>query len=584
MAGEVSAGAVLVELKAQYSDLKKNVAAAKGEMTGFGQRVDATAKSVQASGGKISDSFGAVERSTLKAAERFAKLTLTMVVMQQSLAELGTKGKGSLSSFTQATSIATDALTRFLFIFGAMPNAMGAGLGAIAAGVSIFGGLSKALAESSEQMDRVNKAVKAARDRVTKAGGKSDATILIGGPGAAVDKQIEETTATLESATIALRKYDDAVLNAENDIPKITKKIAELNEQLQQQEAGIRAAAAAGGNPTGMALSLQATRDQIKALSKEKIGTEDGIEQLRKQLVGLGVDVQKPDEGLKNLTETILKLKRISVPTKDDFLAAQANVTATSENQGLLRRFGLESSEGSNAAIASAQRAQLDAALKFNQAVRAAADRTGADTELREKILSTLIPDSYVQVLADKTKEALEQVRKESALNAIANSFGSAFSSALGDAILSGKKPMEGLADIGRSLFQNAIGEAMKQVQTGLAAALKAVSGGSDLVGGALSGILGIAGGLFASRKGKSSESFSTVRSAITDSTPVRGIVAGPSSVAIATVSQDIARANAPVVEALHVIARIANQIEKNTSGGGPAGPGGSGVLSVPTA
>jgi hypothetical protein len=138
MGGEFSAGSVLVELKAQYQDLKRNVSAAKQEVSGFGAGVDATAKRVAASGQQISNSFDSIDRNSVKLAARVARLTGIMFAAQSVFTNFagGEQGKAS-----RGVAAASTGLSTFASVALAFPTPIGIALGAVAgltAGIAHF--------------------------------------------------------------------------------------------------------------------------------------------------------------------------------------------------------------------------------------------------------------------------------------------------------------------------------------------------------------------------------------------------------------------------------------------------------------
>jgi hypothetical protein len=184
-------------------------------------------------------------------------------------------------------------------------------------------------------------------------------------------------------------------------------------------------------------------------------------------------------------------------------------------------------------------------------------------------------------LLIDKAKGTKAAVESQKNLEGIADNFGSAFSTSLGNAILTGQKPMQALADIGGAMFSNSIGEAMKQVQAGMAAALKAASGGSDVLGGLFSAGLGVAGGLLSKLKGGANQSFASIQSRLESSQAVRGVLAGPSSIAINSLSENMERAFIPVRGDLAVMIGVLKDIRAKIGGGGSAPMQGAGRVTT---
>ena len=157
-------------------------------------------------------------------------------------------------------------------------------------------------------------------------------------------------------------------------------------------------------------------------------------------------------------------------------------------------------------------------------------------------------------------------------MNAVAADFGNAIGGAVYNGILEGKKAMEIVADVGKNLFANFIDSSIKQLQTGMTAAFKYAFGeAGSAVGGFVNAALGVAGAIYASRQNESDDAFDSVQSAIESSQAVRGIVAGPSSVAIASVGENIQRAFEPSRQLLQSMLGVLREINAKSGRGGGA-------------
>lgn len=492
MAPEISAGAVLVELRAQYQDLKKNVQGAKAEMTGFGAGVDATAKKVAASGQQISNSFDAMDKAGARAMARFARLTGVLFAAQnvfQSFAGEGQQNKG--------VAAASAGLSTFAGVALALPHPVGIALAAIAGLGTGFATFAKQVGEAAEGVEKIKQAIAQVESRrLSIAERKAAADVFGASEGERLSIEIDDLAGKLDASI---------------------RKIAKLKESNRF-----------GNNP----------------------GADDEIEEIKKRIEA---DVK------------LLGAKR------RDLLAAEAVKDRTAleeQNKTLLDSTKIQLEAG---LISPIQALEVEA-----RAARAELDKLLADPNRDMTALGLAL---------DKAKSTQGKVDAARRLDGLAEGFGSSVSSALSDAILNQRKPSEALANLMGGLFESSLSEAMKQVQTGLAAAFKAATGGSDLLGGVFTAALGIGGGLFAQRANKSSESFSGVKSIVTDSTPVRGIVAGPANVAVATLGNDLTRSMAPVVQRLDMLVRVCAETARNTrQSGGSSTAGGEAIVGIPTA
>jgi predicted nucleic acid-binding Zn-ribbon protein len=492
MAGEFNAGSVLVELKAQYQDLKKNVQAAKGEMTSFGTRVDATAKSVQTSGQRISNTFTAIDKKSIQLTARIARLTGVMFAAQGAFQSFAGDGQ------SKGVTAASTGLSAFAAIALAIPHPIGIAIGAVA---GLTAGILKFI-------ETAPKGVEAAKEF-----GQAMAQVAQAHRDLGVDLAFIGRTQT----------------GNQRDLSIIARQRQELEDEIRRR--------------------LSAQADTRTKLGRGEISDE---------LAGVNI---RDDEQAITLARAKLRDLLRAEGVKDRAVLAEENAKLL-QGTAIQLQAGLISPLEAIQIEAQAARRELDALLK--------------DPNTDPTALGLAI---------DKTKSAQGKVDAQKRLEGLADSFSTSFGSAIERGILSGEKPMEILANAGQSLFENAISEAMKQVQTGLAAAFKAISGGSDLIGGALTAALGIGGALLSRRGNISTESFTGVQSIVESSQAMRGIVAGPGSVAIATVGEDISRSVMPLIDLNRIAVQFLSRIERNTRNGrGTQGAGGSEIVAVPTA
>jgi len=498
MPPEISGGAVLIELKAQYQDLKKNVAAAKAEVSGFGAGVDATAKRVQASGQQISSSFDAMDKNSIKLTARIARLTGIMFAAQSVFQNFaGSDGSGPQGKGGRGVAAAATGLSTFASVALAFPTPVGVALGAIA-------GLTAGIAHF----------VKTAESGVNIA---------------------DQLRASIEA--VAKRRHDFAVESGfiGRTQTGTTRDLSLIQLQRQRQEDLLR-----------LAISSQQTqRDKLDAGEITADEAQEAIDRAEKLIT---------------LTRGRLRDLMLAEGVKDREALAEENKKLL-DGTAIQLQAGLISPLEAVQIEAAAARRELDALLK--------------DPKTDPTALGLAI---------DKFKTKQGKVEAQQSLNELASGFSSAFGNAIRDGILSGKKPMAILADFGSQLFGNFIQNSMKQLQEGLASVL-ASSGLGAGGAAAITGILGIGGALLSRIGNKSTEKFTGVKSIVESSQAVRGIVAGPSSVAIAQVGEDLARVMAPIREILSAQLLVQGRIESNTrGGGGTAGAGGAALVGVPTA
>ena len=176
--------------------------------------------------------------------------------------------------------------------------------------------------------------------------------------------------------------------------------------------------------------------------------------------------------------------------------------------------------------------------------------------------------------LLDQLRLARERQAAARRPEEFAASFSEPFADAIGQAmftgILEGKKAMEIVADAGQTLFRNFLSQSITNFQTGMVAAFGKIAGaGGEVLGNLFTGLIGLAG-FFLSKKAAGSQSFEGVESAIESSQAGRGIVAGPTNVAIAQVGEDLRRALAPLQAVAERQLGELIAIRNNTGGAGP--------------
>lgn len=159
------------------------------------------------------------------------------------------------------------------------------------------------------------------------------------------------------------------------------------------------------------------------------------------------------------------------------------------------------------------------------------------------------------------TQDALAKLVAAEAPGKFTKSFTVPFTNAVGDAvingILQGQKGAEILANTLSNLLGNGLNEAMKQFQQGMIDVFKSIAGaGGELLGSALTMVVGVVAGVLG-KKASSTDNFERIKSQIESTQAVRGVVAGPTNVAIAAVGENLKRALAGVEARLDVMIQL---------------------------
>ncbi len=547
---EQEAGSIVVALKAQIEGLQKGVAQAKATLEGFASGVQGAAAGVQKSGQAISQSFTAMDRQAVRAAAGYAKFTSRLLALQFALGALSQRGSG-FGALNQAVSAGASGLTTFAAVASILPSKLGLVIGAVSGlTVAVFDfitlGIRKAVEATESVTDRgleAEKAVTALRLALEDAAKIADTFGLTVGERTAAKLAIsraayEQNLKKVRELRAELLALNNAV-GTDKEKPGDKGRIGVVEQQIFDTERQI--ADAQKNAPT---LAAQANFGKV----------QDGVVELSKNFqVAMGVI----DKSLKAGLITPLQ-------------AAQEELTQAS---GRLRDLLTKQGE-LEAQLAGAQSEELKGAITSQ--IRS------LSTEIGEAMSG--VTKAQIKLAAEEAVIAAKEKFDQEFVQPTAN----ALSSAISNGILAGASSMEILADLGKQLFSNFVQTTVSNFLTGMTAALQQIGAVAGTVfSGLIQAAVGIAGFFLAQQGQKDSEeAFSDIRSNIESSRELRGVVAGPSSVAIASVGEDIGRAFAPAVERLDLVVRFLMGIERNTRGGGGSSGGGGGTdfVAVPTA
>jgi hypothetical protein len=595
---EQEAGAIIVALKAQIDSLEKGFAQAKKTLKGFGGDVQASAVTVGAAGKQISTTFDEVDKRSIRMAARFSQITQRMVGLQFAFGALNQLGGRHLGRFSQTVEAGAAGFQAFAAVAATFPTPAGLAIGGILGiGVAV-NALTNSFKQAEERADKLKKSMQENFLKASQAqGGNLFKELTAGGETQQIALRIQATEddllRTLKQRQVIVNQiaqiestaaFDAAdaegtrILLVEKrlELEKIAREqpftatainiqIAQIDNQLAELEkkvtarankmATLRAGLSATGNPDDLQKSLKTLNDQLKD-SKAMDAYIQGMTDLATEAAGVKA---KLEGGFIDPAEAAARSADI----------AAKKIKLMVDNLELLKRSG-NVSGSVEGAIQRAQQQASDAELQ-----KLAQDRANED----DRRLQDREQGSRAEA------EALRQIRVEGFNERFTVPFSQAVGFGIADGILSGASAMETLAGVGRNLFANFLDDSIKNFTTGMTKAFEGIAGvGGEVLGSMFTAVIGIAGAIFSNRKNKSSSSFDSVRGQVEDSTPLRGIVAGPSSVAVASVGEDIARAIAPVVDGIRVLAGIMQDVERNTRGGGGRAGGGSDFVAIPTA
>jgi hypothetical protein len=530
MADENVAGSIVVQLKAQIEGLQKGIASAKATLEDLGKSVQGAATQVNQGGNRIGTTFDEMDRKSLRLASRMALLANRLLGLQIVLQTVGTRFQGT--RFSQEMQTATDALTAFGSIVAVMPNKAGLAVGAFAALATVITSLVGPTKKEREEMERVLELLKnldAARKKIE-----------------ATRKLTEQDFQRRKRLGVTDDRFDE--LEQENK---------ELDRLIKQRESYLEELAAVTAKLDARVLEIDGP--PLKPGEREKL--IDDINRLEGFVTHLNEKIA--DGQLKKAFSVINKEMREFVT-----LTQQG-----AKNAEILVRHGLISPIQALQIEVHQTEQQLQRAFEFQAQLEKILPGSGA-------ALNTKIAESVQKLKLDR-----EQLNRALQVDRMANNLSSAVGEGIVNGILSGKSAMETLADVGKNLFENALRDVVGVFQQGMTAAFKTITGVAGVeLGGLITGLLGVAGAIFSQRsQEKASETFTNVRDNIESTQAVRGIVAGPSSVAIAAVGENLSRAIAPVVQRLDAVVTVLVRVEKNTRGGPAGGDSDLSAVGVPT-
>lgn len=333
----------------------------------------------------------------------------------------------------------------------------------------------------------------------------------------------------------------------------------------------------------GKVEDVEKLREEFQQMRLEAVGAALDAEILRQRLLGFGSVADKLEaaaEGLRELRDNPPKVGPVSTskrgkgqdPVDKKALEAQAGALEK------LLAIQLQLTRAVAAEGGERQLAIFDLRQQIIEA-RTLATTAGFDPsdlqlvrDLEDALGDLLSQTDFGQNLATNVTGALEGAF-QSALE------GDDFFGAFGEGLKQSANQalVDGLSESFDAL-QEGLGKVFDGVANSLTELFKPVFGAmSDELGSAISGVLSfvVQQGLAAALGGTNASQSAAaggIRSAVTSTQDVRGIVAGPQSIAIAQVGDNIATAVAPLIDLASIRNSILGEIRDNTRGGGLGG------------
>jgi hypothetical protein len=532
MAEGFDAGSIFFALRAQIQGVQQNVDSVKRKLDTFGDSVKGTAKTVQASGAQISQTFTEVDRAALQQTQKVSAFTQRLLALQTVVSTLGSGAGQNFSQFRREIDAATIGLQTFATTVALIPSRTGIAVGAISALALV---IVKLIAPTQEAI--------AALNAMTNVTDEIDASLT------KLQRTFEKT---LEQNII----FGEEILNSAKRLELTRSRVLEIQIELEKIPARLRVLALQIANVSGA--EQEALQDQFINLNRLRNLLERDLEEIR-----LGFDRLKTNAAVEGARNEVEKLSAsLQTLTRVGMSAIKEGVVTPIQQA----RVEFAAAEDAIRKVLILQQQLADQGIK------------------NVNLLNTVIVG-----FRDTRASAAAEIRRLQAPAEFAAAFAEPLAANIGDAvfqgILEGKEAIDILGDIAQNVFSTALSSAIASFQKGMTNVLTQIAGSAGgIIGNILTGIAGVAAGIFLRRRGSSTNTFSEVESRIESTQAVRGVVAGPTSIPIASVGENLERAFVPVNDRLDIMINHLAAISNNTSSGAAPGGGQFGLAgTVPT-
>lgn len=540
-----------------FTELEETLSKAGDAFGSFSNKVSQSSQQTKAQTQATNENAGAHDRASISW-QRSANRILTV---QLALLQLTQNASGPAKDAIQGLSNGFSVAAASMRLFGDNISALGGGL--IGAGVTAISFFTRYMEDAIKATDTLTESqIKSQRVINNWKNNLEDANDRAEVFKDTLSGQLAKALGVTEAAFAAnqkrLREIPDEISAIQQKISALTDTGSkDLRENLLSLVAGVAGVGAAKLLNAADEKALENLNQQLQILTNQQgllISQQLKIAQTAPWNLA-NAEVVKLNEKLQETQAALAEIKErgalgIQLGIEEPIQAATDNLTAAKK--------------------------VLDEMLADNDRIRQIALSGKIATDQIDAFLAkNLHTDTDIGTAAAAVKAALQQKQSIEAVNDLAKTFSTSIGDGLRDAILNAQKPMEALATIGKNLFANMIDQTVKRLETGLTEAFKAITGAAgEGIGLAITGILGAAGAILSKLGSKGSDSFGNVQSAVTSSQAVRGIVAGPSSVAIADVGDNLSRAVQPLLNQMIAAVDWLRKIEGNTRGGGGGGGG----------
>lgn len=557
-----------MEFRAQVDDLKVGILQTQNMLNGLALTTQESAQKINTAGKQMGDTFTDLDRKTLATASRFARFGATMILLQGQISQMADGVGKHFGKLETTATAAGHGLASFITVVGAFPTPVGVAIGLVAGMTSAFMHAAKAVQQVYDEMEKLEEKIQQNLNRKVfpELAKQLTAQQTAFGATAPLEVSITRQTEALEKLNEQYLKNNDLVEQNRSKLQQLATQRASIKADLDRAGALRDRQTAKGISDPELDENIERMIGQLSALDFAEANLRITIEDTNRSM----------DQQNKTIEKSVTHLRALNgakelAATKDQALKLLETLDQLGvAGEAQLRAGLIEPAAKAQHELAAANNALLKM-LEANVALDKAASKLSAvgDDEGARALENQKFGGEDLSQLKDRVARITAELASDKRVNQMAAGFADAIGGGLRDAILNAQKPMEALAGIGRNLFENMVNQVTTQLQTGLVAVFKQVSAaGGEALGTAVTGVLGILGGIFSRRAGVE-QTYKDLSSAVTSTQAVRGVVAGPSSVAVANVSADIGRAFQPVLKEAQEHTRLLRLIELNTRGGG---------------
>lgn len=576
---------VVIPFKAKVDDVIKGIASIKTSFEDLGKTVKKIEDFINGPVNKAGNNINALSFRMLRMLDRLSLL----VVMSRNV-------KGALDGIFGASSLVSkgfESVSEGLMIFTSLAMTAKSNMQLLAFGAV---GLAAAAILFAHQWGQAQKQFAESIDKVTLNGIKMQRTIdsfsesmkdlsksasVFGDTwGELAANRLSTSRSAFESNTKQIRDLEEALVKLRLAAEKKREEegLDEARRTLQtRRENAIRQNEIARNNPwipTVPIPSMPQASRELNLLEEEAEQTARTIRALQAQvrdierdasMLVLAEQTQKYTTQLRELQRALAEITTLNPKLEElaqnfqFFADFGVDVTEQQRIQGAKQRLDMTREILSGVILENAGASQLEAALQEKK--RAGLTDDFENAELK-RLLEGRTQRGVNQSDAVKAvQDAGDALMKAEAPQKFTKAFTVPFTAAIGDAVINGimqgKKGAEILSDTLSNLLQNGLNEAMKQFQQGMIDVFKNIAGaGGELLGSALTMVVGVVAGVLG-RKAQSNDTFERVKNQIESTQAVRGIVAGPTNVAIAAVGENLKRALSGVEARLDIMIQL---------------------------